>query len=95
MTRQQSPGENWVKYELTMKGGSGKLQTTLIGDYLLHSDLLELEQERKTYEQAVESLLKAKSQAKKKDEIAKKEQELKLIKEEYVPIDFEAYTIQD
>jgi len=36
VTRQQSPGENWVKYELTLSGGSGKLKTTLIGDYLLH-----------------------------------------------------------
>jgi hypothetical protein len=36
VTRQQNSGENWIKYEMTMSGGSGKLKTTLIGDYLLH-----------------------------------------------------------
>ena len=56
MTRSQNPGENWVKYELTMSGGSGKLKTTLIGDYLHHSDLIELDQDRQTYEKLVEKV---------------------------------------
>ena len=53
VTREQSNTENWIKYELTMSGASGKLKTVLIGDYLLHSDLLELDDERKTHEQAL------------------------------------------
>ena len=36
-----------------MSGTSGKLKTTLIGDYLNHQDLTELEEERVTYHQAV------------------------------------------
>ena len=36
VTRETKAGENWIKYELTMSGSSGKLKTTLIGDYLQH-----------------------------------------------------------
>lgn len=43
MTRDKRPGENWVKYELTVKGSSGKLKTVLIADYLTHMDLSELD----------------------------------------------------
>lgn len=39
-----------------MSGGSGKLKTTLIGDYLLHQDLIELDQERQSYEAAMAKL---------------------------------------
>ena len=78
-----------------MSGGSGKLKTTLIGDYLLHQDLIELDSERETYQKAVENLQTVKAKSKKKDEIEKQEQELKRLKEEYVPIDFQAYTIDD
>lgn len=56
VTRQQSPGENWVKYELNMSGGSGKLKTTIIGDYLEHKELVELEQERQDFEKATREL---------------------------------------
>jgi hypothetical protein len=49
ITRAKIPGENWVKYELTVKGASGKLKTKVIGDYLNHIDLNELEGERKVY----------------------------------------------
>ena len=49
VTREQKAGENWVKYSLTVSGNSGKLKTTLIGDYMKHSDLLELEVERKEH----------------------------------------------
>lgn len=34
---------------MTIAGNSGKLKTTLVGDFLSHEDLLELEQERKEY----------------------------------------------
>ena len=36
ITREVAPGENWVKYSLTVSGSSGKLSTTLIGDYMQH-----------------------------------------------------------
>lgn len=61
MTREQSTTENWIKYELTMSGASGKLKTVLIGDYLLHSDLLELDEERQTHDQAMQKLKATKS----------------------------------
>jgi hypothetical protein len=32
-------GGNWVKYDLNVKGLSGKLKTTVIGDYLSHAEL--------------------------------------------------------
>ena len=41
--------ENWVKYDLNVKGLSGKLKTTIIGDYLQHSELNILEKEREEY----------------------------------------------
>lgn len=31
--------ENWVKFDLKVGGYSGKLQTTVIGDYLKHAEL--------------------------------------------------------
>ena len=46
ITREIAPGENWVKYSLTVSGSSGKLSTTLIGDYMEHGQLLDLEQDR-------------------------------------------------
>ena len=47
ISREKKPGENWVKYSLNVQGASGKLKTVLIGDYLTHLDLVELEAERK------------------------------------------------
>lgn len=41
--------ENWVKFDFNVKGLSGKLKTTVIGDYLNHAELLILEQERQEY----------------------------------------------
>lgn len=38
--------ENWVKYDMNVKGLSGKLKTTVIGDYLQHAELEILEKER-------------------------------------------------
>lgn len=46
ITKSRRAGENWVQYKLSISGTSGKLQTTLIGDFLSHEDLLELESER-------------------------------------------------
>jgi hypothetical protein len=36
VSRDKRPGENWVKYELNVKGASGKLRAKVIGDYLTH-----------------------------------------------------------
>jgi hypothetical protein len=52
ITREKRPGENWVKFELTVQGTSGKLKTKVIGDYLTHIDLKELDQERVLYEKS-------------------------------------------
>ena len=41
--------ENWVKYDMNVKGLSGKLKTTVIGDYLQHAELEILEKERQEY----------------------------------------------
>lgn len=46
ITREKRPGENWVKFSLSVKGQSGKLKTVVIGDYLQHEDLKDLENER-------------------------------------------------
>ena len=85
-----------------MSGTSGKLKTTLIGDYLNHQDLTELEEERVTYHQAlaeandVKSLESQKAPKKQeKGKIEAVEKQLIKLKEEYVPIDFNAYTIND
>ena len=80
-----------------MSGASGKLKTTLIGDYLLHQDLVELDDDRKTYQSANESLIAAKAKGSKvsKADLEKQEKEMKRLREEYVPIDFSAYTIDD
>lgn len=43
ITREKRPGENWVKFELTVQGTSGKLKTKVIGDYVTHLDLKELD----------------------------------------------------
>jgi len=48
--RKTSQNENWVKYDLNVKGLSGKLKTTVIGDYLNHGELLILEKERQDYQ---------------------------------------------
>ena len=66
MTRTQGSGENWVKYELDFKGSSGKLKTTLIGDYLHHKDLVELDEERRVYNEAVDKLKARQEEATKK-----------------------------
>ena len=39
ISKKQQPNDNWVKFDLTVKGLSGKLKTTVIGDYLKHNEL--------------------------------------------------------
>jgi len=118
-----------------MSGNSGKLKTTLIGDYLHHRDLTELEEERVAYEDALQKLLTKKAEgvaagvSKSKDsevdekklsggwfgksdskekssdkvtetapktfEMEQVDKAMKKVKDDYVPIDFMAYTIED
>jgi hypothetical protein len=47
--KKEMANENWVKYDMNVKGMSGKLKTTVIGDYLTHRELNILEDERKMY----------------------------------------------
>ena len=46
ISKKKMPGENWIKYDLNVKGLSGKLKTTVIGDYFTHGELNILEEER-------------------------------------------------
>ena len=41
ITREKHAAENWVKFEMKIKGSAGKLSTTIIGDYLTHAQLVE------------------------------------------------------
>ena len=43
------PTENYIKFDFTLKGGSGKLGTTVIGDYLTQRELNILEMERQDF----------------------------------------------
>jgi hypothetical protein len=52
ITKKQQPNENWVKYDLNVKGLSGKLKTSVIGDYLKHEELVILEKEREEYQKS-------------------------------------------
>ena len=50
ITKKVAPNnENWVKYDMNVKGLSGKLKTTVIGDYLQQGELEILEKERDEY----------------------------------------------
>ncbi len=76
-----------MKYDLNVKGLSGKLKTTVIGDYLKHGELLILENERKEYQ-----LKKAVFD---KQPTTQVKEEQKKAAEEYIPVDFDAYSIPD
>ncbi len=49
ITKKQNANENWIMYDLNIKGYSGKLKTTVIGDFLEHRELKTLEQERQKW----------------------------------------------
>jgi len=56
ITKKTQPNETWIKYELTVKGQSGKLKTTVIGDYLTHKELCTLEEYRKEFQKSGKTL---------------------------------------
>lgn len=49
ISKKEQHGDNWVKFDLAIKGASGKLNTTVIGDYLEHQELEILEKDRQRY----------------------------------------------
>lgn len=100
ITRDKRPGENWVKYEMTVKGTSGKLKTKVIADYLTHLDLNELEQERKEYFEkvaleAAKKLQETKSKSKATKEVAEPALKATSLDANYIPVDFDSYSIAD
>lgn len=86
--KKTSPSDNWVKYDLNVKGLSGKLKTTVIGDYLQHAELKILEREREDYFKQKELLAKAAAEAAAKEaaEAAKKKGKQPLPKKGAEPI---------
>ncbi len=85
-----------------MKGYSGKLKTTVIGDYLKHQELNILESERQQYyedkaKDEERKRLEAEAAAKAKKPIVQQtvsvEEKKKAL--EYIPVDFDAYSILD
>ena len=45
----QDATDNYIKFNFTIKGSSGDLNTSVIADYLTHRELKILEDERKDY----------------------------------------------
>lgn len=94
VTRDKKPGENWVKFDLKVKGTSGSLKIKVIGDYLTHQDLYELEAERKTYNEKHAQLKKEiEVNQKAKKSIEDLEKKLYDLESDYIPIDFDSYSI--
>ena len=83
ITRDKRPGENWVKFEFKIKGGSGTLQAKVIGDNITHLDLTELAQEKKEFNAKMATIKDPESP------------EAKKLKTDYVPVDFDAYSIME
>lgn len=78
----EDPVENYIKFGFTIKGSSGDLGTSIIADYLTHRELSILESERKDY-------FDQKSKLKKDDPKSKE------LDQQYIPIDFDSYSIED
>jgi hypothetical protein len=49
ITVNEDASENYIKFDFTLKGGSGNLGAYIIGDYLTHRELNILEMERADY----------------------------------------------
>ena len=93
ITKKVAPNnENWVKYDMNVQGLSGKLKTTVIGDYLQQGELEILEKERDEYYRN-KAILEA--EALKNTQKGDNEAQKKKAAEEYIPVDFDAYSIPD
>ena len=68
----EDPSENYVKFEFKLKGASGDLGASIIGDYLTHRELQILEAERTDYfsqkKEIKEKLAKMENAGSKKEE---------------------------
>ena len=93
ITREKRPGENWVKYDLTVRGAAGKLKIKVIGDHLTHEDLHELESEKNEYFVKVQAREKAEELKSKQNKGKKEPVEVAPIDIDYIPVDFDAYSI--
>jgi hypothetical protein len=75
ITVNEDPADNYIKFGFTIKGQSGDLGASVIGDYLTHRELSILEQERVHYfDQRLEiksDLEKNKRNATKTEELSK------------------------
>lgn len=49
ITVNENPTDNYIKFDLNLKGSSGDLGASVIADYLTHRELNILEEERKDY----------------------------------------------
>ena len=96
----QDATDNYIKFNFTIKGTSGDLNTSVIADYLTHRELSILEEERKDYFKQRKALNEntdknsggyfGSNSKKDENEAVKKE-----LDANYVPIDFDAYSIHD
>lgn len=96
----QDATDNYIKFNFTIKGTSGDLNTSVIADYLTHRELSILEEERKDYFKQRKALNEnadknsggyfGSSSKKDENDAVKKE-----LDANYVPIDFDAYSIHD
>ena len=101
---EQQAAESWVKYKFSIKGSSGTLSCVVIGDYLTHKELKELEVERAEFADEVQHVrdtierIKAEkklSDSEKSSQVKKQLDKITRMKQEYVPTDFESYSIND
>lgn len=56
MNRKEDQQAGWVKFDFVIKGSSSKLKTTVIGDWLTHSELRQLESKRQEFEKSGKSI---------------------------------------
>ena len=99
ITVNENPTDNYIKFDFNLKGSSGDLGASVIADYLTHRELNILEVERKDY---FETKTKMKDEIEKLEKDKKKEYALKdaiakrqELDSNYIPIDFDAYSIED
>lgn len=91
--------DKYVKFDFKIKGSSGNLGAIVIGDSMSHRDLNILEAERQDYfkqkGEMKEKLQKIEKDEKKKAEVDELKRAKKELDAAYIPIDFDAYTIED
>lgn len=91
--------DKYIKFDFKIKGASGNLGAIVIGDSMTHRDLNILEAERQDYftqkadiKQKIQNIEKDEKKKAEVDELKKARKELDAA---YIPIDFDAYSIED